>query len=276
MIISKWLGRSAGLAAIATPVAALALAAPAPGSNESKAQWKFVERDGDRYCQLRAPVEGAPPYEFADISTTIGRRSFSIRLHGPANGQPIQEIIAGYQIADGEVQTQKSTEYEKDGQRNLGFDFRDEEASAIYKKARVKISVSDDRAVVIDTSGLPKLMKTADACWRQRYVAAGADQKMVANLGAEPEGDLRTIFSYDDYPPMALRSNETGRVSALVIIDRRGRAKDCKVILSSSSAALDEATCNIILRRADIKPGLDRKGRPVDAPTIVNVQWLLP
>jgi protein TonB len=99
---------------------------------------------------------------------------------------------------------------------------------------------------------------------------------MVAQMVEEPQGDLSALFSYDDYPGVALRNDETGRVSALVIIDPKGGAKSCKIIVSSSSTALDEATCNIVLRRANIKPGMDSKGRPVEAPTIVNVEWLLP
>ena len=268
-----------GFLALASVLASTAESAPvstSSSSNGPKARWEFIERDGDHHCLLRSRIGDIAPFEFADFETAIGQRSIALRLHGPANGQPVQELMAGYQIGDGKPQTRKSTEYDKNGQRNLGFDFRGEDAAAIYAKSTIRIAISPDRGLLIDTSGLGRFFKEADACWRRRFVAAGADARLVAKVAAEPEGDLGALFSYEDYPSVALRNDQTGRVSALVIIDKNGRAKECKVIASSSSMALDEATCNIILRRAKIEPGKDARGRPIEAPTIVNVEWLLP
>jgi len=269
-----------GFLALASMAASAAGSAPAwtssSFSNDSKARWEFIERDGDHHCLLRSRIGTAAPFEFADFETAIGQRSISLRLHGPANGQPVQDIEAGYQIGDGKPQSQKSTEYDKNGERNLGFDFRGEDAAAIYARSTIRIAISTDRGFLIDTAALGGHLKEADACWRRRFLAAGADARLIAKVAAEPDGDLSALFSFEDYPSAALRNDQTGRVSALVIIDKDGRAKDCDVIVSSSSMALDEATCNIVLRRTKIEPGKDAKGRPIDAPTIVNVEWLLP
>jgi TonB family protein len=79
--------------------------------------------------------------------------------------------------------------------------------------------------------------------------------------GAHPAtGDLRTLFSADDYPVEAQRNGEEGTVQAELAIDRRGRVSGCRIVRSSGHASLDGATCRILQSRARFIAARDLNG----------------
>jgi protein TonB len=87
------------------------------------------------------------------------------------------------------------------------------------------------------------------------------------------KGDLRSLFSADDYPPSALSAGAEGSVRASLSIDTAGRVVGCNITQSSGNTALDSATCNILRRRAKFTPARDSNGNPtadtISTPTIV-------
>lgn len=90
-----------------------------------------------------------------------------------------------------------------------------------------------------------------------------------------PKTDPRSWISSDDYPPDALRNNWQGSVQIAWTIDEVGEVRDCKVMESSGYAVLDEAACNLIIRRAHYWPALDKSGRPVASQSRRRVIWRL-
>jgi len=62
----------------------------------------------------------------------------------------------------------------------------------------------------------------------------------------------------------------------LVWVDATGRVSTCEIIESSAAAPLQEATCNIIKRRARFTPAKDAAGKPIRAPFFYRVRWALP
>jgi periplasmic protein TonB len=95
---------------------------------------------------------------------------------------------------------------------------------------------------------------------------------------APPAGSKpRTIFSYDDYPPEALRNHWEGVVRAELTINERGAVEVCRIIQSSGHEVLDAATCNLIIRRARFLPAKDDSGKPrKDTYMAPPVTWRLP
>jgi protein TonB len=90
------------------------------------------------------------------------------------------------------------------------------------------------------------------------------------------KGDVRYIFSDDDYPADAQRAGEEGTVQAKLDIDPSGRVVRCTVIRSSGHTSLDAGTCRILIRRARFVPAKDRNGEAT-ADTYVTppVTWRL-
>src|SRR6478609_8301515 len=64
------------------------------------------------------------------------------------------------------------------------------------------------------------------------------------------KGDLRTLFTGDDYPASAQAAGAEGTAQAQITIGPTGAVVGCNIIRSSGNSSLDGATCNILRRRA--------------------------
>ena len=92
----------------------------------------------------------------------------------------------------------------------------------------------------------------------------------------QSKGDIRTVFSADDYPVDAQRNGEEGTVQAQLTIDSQGRVSSCAILHSSGYASLDKATCNILRARARFTPARDVNGDAVpDRVVTPPVVWRL-
>jgi protein TonB len=90
------------------------------------------------------------------------------------------------------------------------------------------------------------------------------------------KGDLRTLFSNDDYPAAAQSSGAEGTAQATLSIDRDGRVVGCSLIRSTGNGSLDSATCNILRRRAKFTPARDSNGNATsDTITTPLITWRL-
>jgi protein TonB len=78
-----------------------------------------------------------------------------------------------------------------------------------------------------------------------------------------------------DYPREARRAGEQGTVRIYYRISQEGRISACRVVESSGSAALDEASCDIITRRSRFEPATDDQGRPAPSFGSRTITWRL-
>ena len=89
-------------------------------------------------------------------------------------------------------------------------------------------------------------------------------------------GDLRTLFSADDYPASAQAAGAEGTAQAQLTIGADGRVQACNLIRSTGNGALDSATCNILRRRAKFTPARDSNGNATsDTITTPPIVWRL-
>lgn len=90
------------------------------------------------------------------------------------------------------------------------------------------------------------------------------------------KGDLRTLFSADDYPAAAQAAGAEGTAQAELTIGPDGRVVGCNLTRSTGNSALDSATCNILRRRAKFTPARDSNGNPTsDTVTTPPITWRL-
>ena len=89
-------------------------------------------------------------------------------------------------------------------------------------------------------------------------------------------GDVRTLFSADDYPASAQAAGAEGTAQATLTIGPDGHVVGCNLIKSTGNGALDSATCNILRRRAKFTPARDSNGNPTtDTYTTPPIRWQL-
>jgi TonB family protein len=79
----------------------------------------------------------------------------------------------------------------------------------------------------------------------------------------------------DDYPPEALKLGQQGAPKVAVQIDVKGKPTGCRVIESSGSSSLDEASCTM-LSKLKFKPAKDENGEAVEGEFVRNIVWTLP
>jgi protein TonB len=90
------------------------------------------------------------------------------------------------------------------------------------------------------------------------------------------KGDLRTLFSPDDYPAAAQSAGAEGTAQAEITIGPDGRVVGCNITRSTGNSALDSATCSIIRRRAKYVPARDSNGNPTtDTLQTPPITWRL-
>lgn len=90
------------------------------------------------------------------------------------------------------------------------------------------------------------------------------------------KGDLRTLFSGDDYPASAQAAGAEGTARAQLTIGTDGRVASCNITQSTGNGALDSATCNILRRRAKFVPAKDSNGNAtIDTVTTPSIVWRL-
>jgi periplasmic protein TonB len=78
----------------------------------------------------------------------------------------------------------------------------------------------------------------------------------------------------DDYPPSAVRNEESGVSVATFTVGTDGKVASCNA--SGASATLDAEACKLIIRRFRFKPALDANGSPIEETKTQRIRWDLP
>jgi len=106
--------------------------------------------------------------------------------------------------------------------------------------------------------------------------ASPTGKQVPATTSKSAKGDMRALFSADDYPAEAQRKGEEGTVQVELTVDQNGRVSACRIVRSSGSRSLDTASCSILTRRARFTPARDAEGRAVvDKITSPPIVWRL-
>ena len=87
---------------------------------------------------------------------------------------------------------------------------------------------------------------------------------------------LAYYINSGDYPYEAQRRGQHGIVRYEMTIGTDGIPTSCRVIGSSGSPSLDEATCRVMRTRARFRPARDAAGNPAEDVIRHYVTWVLP
>lgn len=117
---------------------------------------------------------------------------------------------------------------------------------------------------------------TTKTCPDGSTVAAALACAPVKSQAAKAKGNLISLFSDDDYPPSALRNEEAGTTTVRLTVGPDGRVSGCDIAGSSGSSTLDQATCNVLKRRARFTPAKDAGGQPTSDTYTQRVTWRIP
>jgi TonB family protein len=138
----------------------------------------------------------------------------------------------------------------------------------------VTLSTESAAAFTFQLASMPALLKTLEDCTMdlKRYWNMGAGNEQL--VAAASKGDLRGIFSADDYPQEALYRGQGGDSVFLLLIDEKGNVAGCHVLEPSGVPALDAMGCQVIRKRAKFVPATDAQGKPIRSTvTTPKISW---
>lgn len=130
--------------------------------------------------------------------------------------------------------------------------------------------------VSLSLSAVPDLLSTLQNCTvdlQHYWNMIDPEQKKIA---APAIGDVRKVFTSNDYPSEALTQNQEGQARFLLFVDEQGKIPACYVVEPSGIPALDGMGCQVIRQRAKFKPAIDTAGKPIRSIVITPpVIWRL-
>lgn len=140
----------------------------------------------------------------------------------------------------------------------------------------VTFSVKGGQDVSLGLNNMSELTKGMRDC--------AADLKLYWNEGGEKDGriavpakgDVRAVFTDNDYPEEAYQRQQQGSAQFLLLVDEQGTVAGCQVLKPSGIPIFDALGCAVIRERAKFQPALDAKGKPVRSTYVTPpVTWRL-
>lgn len=95
-------------------------------------------------------------------------------------------------------------------------------------------------------------------------------------VSAAPRGNPGGWVTNNDYRTRWINEGLTGTARFTVSIDANGKVTGCTITRSSGHAALDDATCSLITRRAKFTPARDGSGKAAAGSYSSSVNWSIP
>jgi len=176
---------------------------------------------------------------------------------------PIKAWLLSYASAD-----HKSNLYQ--------FRISAEEMSQAKSASTVTVDPSGSPSITFALKSMPELLQSLQACTAdlESYWNANGDKD--GSIATPAKGDIRSVFSADDYPDVALQLEQSGSTQFLLLIDEKGAVAGCHTLKPSGIPVLDAMGCQVITKRAKLSPARDKQGKAVRSTlTTPPVKWSL-
>lgn len=124
-------------------------------------------------------------------------------------------------------------------------------------------------------SQMEPLMKVIDECVAdlRRVFNIAADGAQPTGLRSRAKANLARLFSSNDYPAVAIRKGQSGRVKFALLIQEDGRVADCTIVETSGVPSLDSQACAMLKVRAKFEPARGIDGKPAKDAVVGAIVW---
>ena len=131
----------------------------------------------------------------------------------------------------------------------------------------------DQRRVIIRSAGaaVQALRRCEDAKMR----SWGIDPVAWRALRSPPVQTAEPVITHKDYPTDRVARGSSGKVVVRMTVSGDGAVKDCVSLLPRSGPTFVRAVCRAFTKRARFAPAQDSAGRPVEAPYVAYVNFVM-
>lgn len=110
----------------------------------------------------------------------------------------------------------------------------------------------------------------------QLPLGTGLSGKTITPVHAVPRGDPANWVTDSDYRSRWIREGLHGTAKFRLEIAANGKVSDCAITRSTGHAELDQATCDLIAKRARFTPATDGSGAATGGIYTSSIRWELP
>jgi TonB family protein len=245
---------------------------PAPAPPRPAPAWQVDW--GDYYCTLARLAGDDAPFVIG-FRTIPGNFGASVRLlrHGrqalPRRISTIALLPSG-QTFD----VTAFTEVFAGGREILASDtLPDTFWDALAGAAEIEFRDGNAARLRLPLPGMAVAVRSLRRCVSDVMREWGVDEAALRALRRLPATTNLYGLRPEDYPTQANRAHVAGETVVRMTVSAEGRATECAVVATSGNAALDAATCRVILARARFTPALDADGRPTTIRIATAVIW---
>lgn len=146
------------------------------------------------------------------------------------------------------------------------------ETARTAKNLSIKVTGFDQQFALDRLGPLLDVMEQCVADLRNVWnVKSSGEEK--GRVRDDAKGNLRRLFSADDYPMESLMNGDSGVVLVALLVNEKGRVADCSIVQTSGVAMLDAQSCAILKERAKFVPAVGRDGKPAKDAFIQRINW---
>lgn len=131
-------------------------------------------------------------------------------------------------------------------------------------------------SLALPVGGSPAAISAVNKCATELLLGWKIDPTEADRLPPPYNGMWHLFGDPRDYPRDAMQKHQQGDVAVVWRIEADGTVRDCRVVESSGSAALDQKSCELVRQRARYKPTPGLSGAQPASWERMNFSWRLP
>jgi TonB family protein len=138
----------------------------------------------------------------------------------------------------------------------------------------ISFSLNGELEARFKLENMPEIMDGLQKCTAdlEDYWNAGGEKN--GRIAVPSHGDVRAIFTSNDYPGEAVRRGQRGTAQYMLQVDEKGFVAGCHVLEPSGVPALDAIGCLVIKERSKMTPAKDAAGKAVRSTVVTpRVVW---
>ncbi|ODP36879.1 energy transducer TonB [Sphingomonas turrisvirgatae] len=192
------------------------------------------------------------------------------KRRGAVDGRLLMRIDPG----SARVESRFRTLQGKDGAAIAIFGIDADDMEKIAAAQQIELNLAG-RKIALAAKGMDKAIAATKACLDDLLTTWKIDPAINANVAKRPRpvGTPGNWVTDDDYPSGSVVAGEQGSVTFRLDIDAKGTPSGCTVVAGSGYKALNEATCELMMKRARFRPAELADGAPTPYFYISRFTW---